>query len=147
MGHRLFYATNEESQNLLREAYKGECISHSGGRKLSQRVMCQRYYWPTILADSIKYSQMYDKCHRFTLFTNIPHVPIIGMASPYPVYKWGLDIVRLVPLILGQKKFILVEKIYFSKWIKNEALRRRDFRFLVEEHCVLVQSTQKYCHR
>ena len=44
-----------------------------------------------------------------------------SMSSPLPSYKWGIDIVGLLPLVTGQQKFILVATDYFTKWAEAEA--------------------------
>lgn len=103
LGLGLLYITKISSHNLLKKVHEGYYRSYFGGRKLSQRIVCQGFYWLNILADSIKYSQMFN---------------------PWPFYKWGLDIIGPMPLEADQKKFMLVAIDYFTKWVEAKALSR-----------------------
>ena len=40
----------------------------------------------------------------------------------WPFTQWGLDILRPVPVALGQRKQILMACDYFTKWVKAKAL-------------------------
>ena len=43
------------------------------------------------------------------------------MTSPWPFYKWGIDVVGPLPLATCQRKFMLVATDYFTKWVEVEA--------------------------
>jgi len=40
--------------------------------------------------------------------------------SPWPFFKWGVDILGPFPLAQGQVKFLIVAVDYFTKWIEVE---------------------------
>ena len=44
-----------------------------------------------------------------------------SMSSPWPFYKWGIDIIGPLPLATGQRKVILVATDYFTKQAEAEA--------------------------
>ncbi|KAL0412167.1 UNVERIFIED_CONTAM: hypothetical protein Slati_3806400 [Sesamum latifolium] len=46
------------------------------------------------------------------------------MLSPCPFIQWGMDIVGPFPLACGQRKFLLVAVVYFTKWVEAEPLAR-----------------------
>ena len=43
-------------------------------------------------------------------------------SSPWPFAQWGLDIVGPLPKAIGNKKYLLVDTDYFTKWVEAEAL-------------------------
>ncbi|RDX78552.1 hypothetical protein CR513_41152, partial [Mucuna pruriens] len=45
-----------------------------------------------------------------------------SITYPWPFYMWGVDILGLFPLALGQVMFLLVVVDYFIKWIEVEAV-------------------------
>ncbi|KAL6313286.1 hypothetical protein AAG906_005601 [Vitis piasezkii] len=47
-------------------------------------------------------------------------VSLNPVTSPCP-FTWGMDIVRLLPIGVAQKKFLLVATDYFSKWVEAKA--------------------------
>ena len=61
-----------------------------------------------------------DICHKFNNIIHVPATTLNSMSSPWPFYKWGIDIVGPSPLATGQRKFILVATYYFTKWEKTE---------------------------
>ena len=44
------------------------------------------------------------------------------MSSPWPFAQWGLDIVGPFPKAAGNKRYLLVNIDYFTKWAKAEPL-------------------------
>ena len=44
------------------------------------------------------------------------------MSSPWPFAQWGLDILGPFPKATGNRKFLLVDTDYFTKWVEAEAL-------------------------
>ena len=47
---------------------------------------------------------------------------LIRYLAPWPFAQWGLDIVRPFPKAVGNKKYLLVGKDYFTKWVEAEPL-------------------------
>ena len=44
------------------------------------------------------------------------------LPSPWPFAQWGLDIVGPFPKAAGNKKYLLVDTDYFTKWVEVEPL-------------------------
>jgi len=44
------------------------------------------------------------------------------MVTPWPFFRWGIDILGPFPITVGQFKFIVVVIEYFTKWIEVEPL-------------------------
>ena len=44
------------------------------------------------------------------------------MSNPWPFAKWGLDIVGPFPKTVGNKRYMLVDTDYFTKWVETEPL-------------------------
>ncbi|RVW35592.1 hypothetical protein CK203_112561 [Vitis vinifera] len=63
----------------------------------------------------------------------IPHAPsetLKPISNPWPFAQWGMDILGPLPTVAAQKKFLLVAKDYFSKWVEVEAyasIKDKDF--------------------
>jgi len=49
--------SNLEAQEVLKEVHDGICGAHQLGLKLKNRLDRLGYYWPTMIADVIKYTQ------------------------------------------------------------------------------------------
>jgi len=49
--------SNLEAQEVLKEVHDGICGAHQPGPKLKDRLHRLGYYWPTMIADAIKYAQ------------------------------------------------------------------------------------------
>ena len=47
---------------------------------------------------------------------------LIPLSSPWPFAQWSLDIVSPFPKAAGNKKYLLVDKNYFTKWVDAEPL-------------------------
>jgi len=48
--------SNSEAQEVLKEAHDGICGAHQPGPKLTDRLHRLGYYWPTMIADAVKYA-------------------------------------------------------------------------------------------
>ena len=69
-----------------------------------------------------EYVKKRDQCQRFV--SNIHQLG--GVLSPlsslWPFAQWGLDIVEPFPKAAGNKRYLLVDTDYFTKWVKTEPL-------------------------
>ena len=72
-------------------------------------------------SDASDYVRKCDRCKRQAPVLRSPAQELISISSPWPFSQWGIDIVRLLPTALAQKKLLLVATDYFSKWIEVEA--------------------------
>ena len=74
----------EMVKNLLFEIHEGICGSHMGGRSLAHREISQRYWWPYMQADALKYVRECDKCQRFAPMIHQPARELNPLSSPWP---------------------------------------------------------------
>ena len=69
-----------------------------------------------------EYVKKRDQCQRFV--SNIHQLG--GVLSPlsslWPFAQWGLDIVEPFPKAAGNKRWLLVDTDYFTKWIEAKPL-------------------------
>ena len=74
----------EMVKNFLFEIHEGICGSHTGGRSLAHRAISQRYWWPYMQADALKYVRECDKCQRFAPMIHQPARELNPLSSPWP---------------------------------------------------------------
>ena len=65
------------------------------------------------------------KCDQFQRFA--PNIHQLGellnpLSSPWPFAQWSLDIVSPFPKAAGNKRYLLVDMDYFTKWVKAKPL-------------------------
>ena len=58
----LCYLSNSEAQEVLKAAHDGKCGAHQPGPKIKDRLHRLSYYWPTMIADAVKYAQRCKAC-------------------------------------------------------------------------------------
>ena len=91
------------------------------GRTLAHRAHTQGYYWPTMKSDAADFVKKCDPCQRMSPILKSPVQDLVSISSPWPFSQWGIDIVGLLPTAPAQKKLLLVDTDYFSKWIEADA--------------------------
>ena len=107
---------------LLQELHEGICGSHTGGGSLAHRAITQGYWWPNMQREVLEYVRKCDQCQRFASNIHQPGGILNPLSSLWPFAQWGLDIVRPFPKVVGNKKYLLVGKDYFTKWVEAEPL-------------------------
>ncbi|WKA13298.1 hypothetical protein VitviT2T_030614 [Vitis vinifera] len=71
--------------------------------------------------DAEAYVKKCDKCQRYTPIPHMPSETLNPIKSLWPFAQWRIDIVGLLPIVVAQKKFLLVATDYFSKWVEAKA--------------------------
>ena len=61
------------------------------------------------------------KCQRHAPVLHVSSETLNPITNPWSFAQWGIDIVRLLPVAVAQKKFLLVAMNYFSKLVEVEA--------------------------
>ena len=98
------------------------CGAHTGSRSITHKVLRAGYFWPSITKDTI---EVIKKCRSGQVHSNIPTLPKTEMTSiitPWPFFRWGIDIVGPFPEAPGRVKFLVVAIDYFTKWVEAEPL-------------------------
>ncbi|XP_074298830.1 uncharacterized protein LOC141629781 [Silene latifolia] len=112
----------KEANTVLQDVHSGECGNHAGGRSLSNKILRQGYFWPTMRADAVNHAKHYDSCQKAASAIHQPIEPMHPIISPWPFMMWGMDIVGKLPRAPGNRVYMLVMTDYFSKWIEVEAM-------------------------
>ncbi|RDX75012.1 Tf2-9, partial [Mucuna pruriens] len=112
----------EESSYVIKEVHEGICGTHIGGRALASKIARAGYYWLTLKKDCMEYVKKCDKCQRFAEGHKAPLENLHHVTSPWPFFKWGVDILGPFPPAPGQVKFLIVAVDYFTKWVEVESV-------------------------
>ncbi|GJV64622.1 reverse transcriptase domain-containing protein [Tanacetum coccineum] len=101
-----------------REIHEGSCSMHSGPRSVVAKAIRTGYYWPTMHTDARKLIRECNDCQVHRPILRNPQQNLTPITSPWPFYKWGIDIVGPFPEGPGKVKFLIVTIDYFTKWIE-----------------------------
>ena len=81
------------------------------------------YYWPTMIANAIKYAQRSKACQIHVDFIHQPPELLHPTVASWPYEAWGIDIIGSIsPPSAKSHRFILVITDYFSKWAEVVSL-------------------------
>ncbi|GJY21068.1 reverse transcriptase domain-containing protein, partial [Tanacetum coccineum] len=76
------------------------------------------YYWPTMHTDARKLIKECNDCQVHRPILRNPQQNLTPITSPWPFYKWRIDIAEPFPEGPGKVKFLIVAIDYFTKWIE-----------------------------
>ncbi|GJT94149.1 reverse transcriptase domain-containing protein [Tanacetum coccineum] len=102
---------------LLIEVKKREHM-HAGIRSVVAKALRIGYYWPTIHEDARKLIRACQDCQVHKPLPRSPQQNLSPIMSPWPFYKWGVDIAGPFSKGPGKVKFLIVAIDYFAKWIE-----------------------------
>ncbi|GJR77123.1 reverse transcriptase domain-containing protein [Tanacetum coccineum] len=111
-----------QANYVLREIHEGSCSMHSGPRSVVAKVIRTGYYWPTMHMDARNLIRKCNDCQIHRPVTRNPQQNLTPITSPWPFYKWGIDIAGPFPEGPGKVKFLIVAIDYFTKWIEAKAV-------------------------
>jgi hypothetical protein len=114
--------TSEKGVELLKEIHTGFCSAHVGTRALAGKAIKQGFYWPTINIDAKKLVRECEACQKTTNQQNLPSMPVHLIPPSWPLQRWGMGLVGLLPTAQGNCKFAVVVVDYFTKWVEAKAL-------------------------
>ena len=98
------------------------CMCQSHRRmNFGTRTYTQGCYWPTMKRDVENYVKKCDWFQWHAPILCVPSEAFNPVTSPCLFAQWEMDIVRLLPIGVAQKKFLLVTTDYFSKWVETKA--------------------------
>ncbi|GJU11053.1 reverse transcriptase domain-containing protein [Tanacetum coccineum] len=91
---------------------------HEGTRSVMAKALRTSYYWPTMHKDAMTLIRAWQDCQVHQPIPRNPQQKLTPIASPWPFYKWGIDIAG--PFSEGPRKvkFLIVAVDYFTKWIE-----------------------------
>ncbi|GJT73924.1 reverse transcriptase domain-containing protein [Tanacetum coccineum] len=107
-----------QANYVLREIHEGSCSMHFGPRSVVAKAIRTGYYWPTMHTDARKLIRECNDCQVHRPIPRNPQQNLTPITSPWPFYKWGIDIAGPFPKGPGKVKFLIVAIDYFTKWIE-----------------------------
>ncbi|GKB23857.1 reverse transcriptase domain-containing protein [Tanacetum coccineum] len=109
-----------QANYVLREIHEGSCSMHAGTRSVVAKALRIGYYWPTMHEDARKRIRACQDCQVHKPIPRSPQQKLSPITSPWPFYKWGIDITG--PFSEGPRKvkFLIVAIDYFTKWIEEK---------------------------
>jgi len=96
-GILLHYLSNFEVQEVLKEAHDGICGAHQSGPKLKDGLHRLSYYWPTMIADVIKYAQRCKACQIYADFIHQPPELLHPTVTSWLFEAWRIDVDQSAP--------------------------------------------------
>ncbi|GJX27594.1 reverse transcriptase domain-containing protein [Tanacetum coccineum] len=107
-----------QANYVLREIHEGSCSMHAGTRSVVAKALRTGYYWPTMHKDARELIKACQECQVHKPIPRNPQEKLNPITSPWPFYKWGIDIAGPFPEGPGKVKFLIVAMDYFTKWIE-----------------------------
>ncbi|GKD53663.1 reverse transcriptase domain-containing protein [Tanacetum coccineum] len=93
-------------------------LMHAGTRSVVAKALRIGYYWPTMHKDARALIKACQECQVHKPVPRNPQEKLNPITSPWPFYKWGIDIAGPFPEGPGKVKFLIVAMDYFTKWIE-----------------------------
>ena len=63
-----------------------------------------------------EYVKKCNQCQKFSLNIHQSEGVLNPLSSPWPFAQWGFDIVGPFPKAAGNRRWLLVDTDYFTKW-------------------------------
>nr|GEW79405.1 reverse transcriptase domain-containing protein [Tanacetum cinerariifolium] len=102
---------------VIEEIHEGSCSMHAGPCSVVDKAMRLGYYWPTMHREARDMIRTCNACQVHHPMPRNPQQPLTPITTPWPFYKWGIDIAGPFPERSGKVKFLIVVMDYFIKWI------------------------------
>nr|GEU58436.1 reverse transcriptase domain-containing protein [Tanacetum cinerariifolium] len=111
-----------DANYVLREIHEGSCSMHTGTRSVVAKALRTGYDWPTMHKDVRTLIRACQDCQVYKPVPRNPQQKLTSITSPWPFYKWGIDIVGPFSKGPGKVKFLIVAMDYFTKWIEAKPI-------------------------
>ncbi|GJW55689.1 reverse transcriptase domain-containing protein [Tanacetum coccineum] len=109
-----------QANYVLSEIHEGSCSMYAGTRSVVAKALRTSYYCPTMHNDAKTTIRACQDCQVHKPVPRNPHQKLAPITSPWPFYKWGIDIAGPFPEGPGKVKFLIVAMDYFSRWIEEK---------------------------
>ncbi|GJR93033.1 reverse transcriptase domain-containing protein [Tanacetum coccineum] len=97
-----------QANYVLREILEGSCSMHAGTQSVMEKALQIGYYWPTMHKDVRALIRACQDCQVHKHVPRNPQQKLTLITSPWPFYKWGIDIARPFPEGPGKVKFLII---------------------------------------
>lgn len=112
----------KEAEYIMQEVHKGICSNHFRTQAITHKLVQSRYFQPIIRENVEEIVRKYDKFQRFTNMLRPLASELKHQSSHWSFTQWGLDALGPFLPSLEQRKFLIVEINYFTKWVEAETL-------------------------
>ncbi|GJW86290.1 reverse transcriptase domain-containing protein [Tanacetum coccineum] len=85
------------SKLRLAEIHEGSCSMHAGTQSVVAKALRTGYYWPTMHKDARALIKACQECQVHKPVPRNPQEKLNSITSPWPFYKWGIDIAGPFP--------------------------------------------------
>ncbi|GJW46500.1 reverse transcriptase domain-containing protein [Tanacetum coccineum] len=103
---------------MINGIHEGSCSMNACTRSVVAKALRTGYYWPTMHKDTRALIRACQDCQVHRPILRNPQQKLTPLMSPWPFYKWGIDIAGPFPEGPGKVKFLIVAIDYFTKWIE-----------------------------
>nr|GEU42870.1 reverse transcriptase domain-containing protein [Tanacetum cinerariifolium] len=103
---------------VLREIHERSYSMHAGTRSVVAKALGTGYYWPTMHKSARALISACQDCQVHKPVLRNPQQKLKPITSPWPFYKWGINITRPFPKGHSKVKFLIVAIDYFTKCIE-----------------------------
>ncbi|XP_074271141.1 uncharacterized protein LOC141595069 [Silene latifolia] len=79
----------KEAETVLHDVHGGECGNHAGGRSLSNKILRQGYFWPTMRTDVVDHAKRCESCQKAAPAIHQPAEPMHPIISPWSFMMWA----------------------------------------------------------
>nr|GEW40730.1 hypothetical protein [Tanacetum cinerariifolium]GEW43504.1 hypothetical protein [Tanacetum cinerariifolium] len=107
-----------QANYVLRKIHERSCNMHAGPRFVVAKALRLGYFWPTMHTDARNLIRQCKDCQVHRPVPKNPQEKLTPITSPWPFYKWGIDIAGPFPKGPDKVKFLIVAIDYFTKWIE-----------------------------
>ncbi|GJZ24479.1 reverse transcriptase domain-containing protein [Tanacetum coccineum] len=105
-------------ETLPADVKEARAVMHAGTRSIVAKALRIGYYWPTMHKDARALIRACGDCQVHKPVLRNPQQKLTLIMSPWPFYKWEIDIAGPFPEGPGKVKFLIVAIDYFTKWIE-----------------------------
>ena len=111
-----------EGKVIIEDVHSGMCGAHTRSRSVAYKVLRAGYFWPTMMSDTVEIVKTCRSCQMHSNVPALPQTEMTNIVTPWPFFRWGMDIVGPFPEAPGKVKFLVVAIDYFTKWVEAEPL-------------------------
>lgn len=114
------YVEERDQKYVLQQIHIGVCDNHTCRRSLTHCIFTVGYQWPYSMKSVKDFTRRCEKCQKHAPTIQQPSKMLNSVVSPWPLARWGLDIIRKLPIDKRGNCFILVETNYITNWVEAE---------------------------
>ncbi|XP_012472360.1 uncharacterized protein LOC105789533 [Gossypium raimondii] len=127
---------DDEIQSILYHCHITPYGGHSGGMRITAKVLQTSSYWPNMFKDAHEFCQACDHCQRTRNLSKRYEMHLQTILEVELFDVWGINFVGLFPPSWGNV-YILVAIDYVSNWVKVVALPTNDAKLVLNFYIII----------